>query len=160
MEGLGINWKILIGQAINFAILLFVLKRFVYKPFLNLLEKRKTGIEEGIKKTEEAEKSLQNIRGMSDKIKENSEKEAGEILKKAELRAQDRAKELADLAEKERQRMLENAKIAIEKEVAEEKKTRDKEAMEKTLLLAEKFLNEKLTEEKDKKLIEELSADL
>jgi len=160
MESIGINWKILIGQAINFAVLLFVLKRFVYKPFLNLLEKRKTGIEEGIKKTEEAEKSLQNIRGMSDKIKENSEKEAGEILKKAELRAQDRAKELAGLAEKERQKMLESAKMAIEKEVLEEKKTRDKEAMEKILLLAEKFLDERLTEEKDKKLIEELSSGL
>lgn len=160
MEGLGINWKILIGQAINFAVLLFILKRFAYKPFLNLLEKRKTGIEEGIKKTEEAEKSLQNIRGMSDKIKENSEKEAGEILRKAELRAQDRAKELADLAGKERQKMLEAAKIGIEKEIIEEKKTRDREVMEKTLLLAEKFLNEKLTEEKDKKLIEDLLSGL
>jgi len=160
MEALGINWKILIGQAINFAVLLFILKKFVYKPFLNLLEKRRTGIEEGIKKTEEAEKSLQNIRGMSDRIKENAEKEAQESLKKAETRAHDRAKEIADLAEKERQKMLEAAKIAIEKQTLEEKKTRQKEAMEKTLLVAEKFLKEKFTEEKDKKLIEELSSDL
>jgi F-type H+-transporting ATPase subunit b len=160
MEGLGINWKILLGQAINFAVLLFILKRFVYKPFLNLLDKRKTGIDEGIKKTAEAEKSLQNIRVMSDKIKENGEKEAGEILKKAELRAQDRAKEISDLAEKEKQKMLEIAKINIEKEIIEERKTRDKEAMEKTLLVAEKFLNEKITEEKDKKLIEELASRL
>ena len=160
MEALGINWKILVGQAINFVILLFVLKKFAYKPFLSLLEKRKIGIEEGIKKTEEAEKSLKSIRGLSDKIKENSEKEAQEILKKAEIRAQDRAKEISDLAEKERQKMLEAAKIAIGKEVIEERKTRDKEAMEKTLLIAEKFLNEKLSLEKDKKLIEELSSGL
>lgn len=160
MEALGINWKILIGQAVNFAILLFVLKRFAYRPFLSLLEKRRAGIEDGIKKTEEAEKSLKNIRGLSDRIKENSEKEAQEILKKAELRAQDRFREISDLAEKERQKMLEAAKIAIGKEVMEERKTRDKEAMEKTLLLAEKFLNKKFTLENDKKLIEELSSDL
>jgi F-type H+-transporting ATPase subunit b len=160
MEGLGINWKILIGQSVNFIILLLILKKFVYKPFLGLLEKRRAGIEDGIKKTQEAEKSLQNIRGMSDRIKENSEKEAQEFLKKAELRAQNRAKEISDLAEKERQKMLEAARIAVEKEVAEERKTRDKEAMEKTIILAEKFLKEKFTEEKDKKLIEELSADL
>lgn len=160
MEGLGINWKILLGQAVNFVVLLFVLKKFVYKPFLRLLDKRKAGIEDGIKKTQEAEKSLQNIRGMSDKIKENSEKEAGEILKAAEIRAQERVKDLANLAEKERQRMLEAARAAIEKEAAEERKKREKEAIEKTLLVAEKFLKEKLTEEKDKKLIEELSSNL
>jgi F-type H+-transporting ATPase subunit b len=160
MEGLGINWKILAGQAINFAVLLFVLKKFVYKPFLHLLEKRRSGIQEGIRKTEEAEKSLQNIRGMSERIKENSEKEAGELLKKAEVLAKDRAREIANLAEKERQKMLELAKITIEKEAAEERKTRSKEAMEKTLILAEKFLKEKLTDEKDKKLIEDLSSQL
>ncbi len=34
MEGIEIDWKIFIGQLINFSILFFVLKTFIYKPFL------------------------------------------------------------------------------------------------------------------------------
>jgi F0F1-type ATP synthase membrane subunit b/b' len=54
-EGLTIDWKILIGQLVNFAILFFVLKAFVYAPFLSLMKKRREQIEDGIKKSKEAE---------------------------------------------------------------------------------------------------------
>ena len=41
LENLGIDWKILLGQIINFLVVLFVLKKFAYKPFLSVLNKRK-----------------------------------------------------------------------------------------------------------------------
>ena len=38
---LGIDWHLLLSQAINFLLLLIVLRLVVYKPLLNLLHKRK-----------------------------------------------------------------------------------------------------------------------
>ncbi len=160
MEDLGINWKILIGQSINFIILLYLLKRFVYKPFLGMLEKRREGIIEGIKKSEKAEETLRNVRAISESVKEKSEKNAQEVLKKAELRAQERAKEITDLAEAEKQKILSSARIAAEKEAEEQREVRQKEAIEKTFLLTEIFLKEKFTEEKDIKLVEEMASKL
>ncbi len=160
MEGLGIDWKILIGQIINFVILLWLLKRFVYKPFLNVLEKRKAKIVEGITKSEEAEKSLQGIRDLSKSIQAKGEEEARVVIKKAEIRAKDKTGEILAAAEEEKERIIKEAKITAEKEILERKKTQEKETIENTFILAEKFLKEKLNREKDKKFIEEILSNL
>ena len=44
MSELGIHWKILVAQTINFSIVLFVLWRFAYRPVFNLLESRRQKI--------------------------------------------------------------------------------------------------------------------
>jgi len=40
MEGLGIDIKILIGQIITFLVLLAILKKYAYQPFLSIMEER------------------------------------------------------------------------------------------------------------------------
>lgn len=160
MEGLGINWKILIGQIINFAILLYLLKRFAFKPFLNLIEKRKMHIEEGIKKSEEAEKSLQKIRVLEGEIRESGEKKTKEILKEAGIRAENKAKEILISAEREKEKIIEKVREATEKEIAEERIRRQKEIFDLALAVSEKFLKEKIDKEKDKKFLEELISEI
>ena len=46
---LGIDWKLLIAQAVNFGILFLVLRRFAYKPMLDFLENRSAQIDKGLK---------------------------------------------------------------------------------------------------------------
>ena len=48
LETLGIQWPKLIAQFVNFAIVLFVLWRFAYKPVFQLLEARRQKIADGI----------------------------------------------------------------------------------------------------------------
>lgn len=160
MESLGINWKILIGQIINFAILLFLLKKFAYKPFFSILEKRKAKIEEGVKKSEEAEKSLQKIRALEEEIKRSGEEKAKATLKEAEARAKTKTQEILSSAEGERKKIVEEARKEAQNEVAKEKEKQKREAIELTFLLTEKFLKEKFNEEKDKKFLEEMISEL
>ncbi len=56
-EQLGINWKLFLSQTVNFFILLFVLKVFVYKPLLAIIKERSKKIKEGLEKAEEASES-------------------------------------------------------------------------------------------------------
>ncbi len=160
MGKLGIDFKILIGQIVNFVILLFLLKKFAYKPFLNILEKRKTKIEEGVRKSEEAEKSLQKIRALEGEIRENGEQKARVVIKEAEARAEARAKDILALAEKEKEKVIQKARETAEKEAAEEKKKREKEMVELAFLASEKFLKEKIDGEKDKKFLEDIVSGL
>jgi F-type H+-transporting ATPase subunit b len=53
---LGIDWHLLISQAVNFFLLLIVLRIFVYKPLLTVLRERREKIENGIIKAEEADR--------------------------------------------------------------------------------------------------------
>src|SRR6516162_3519825 len=48
MSELGIHWKILVAQTINFSIVLFFLWRFAYRPVFNLLESRRQKIADSI----------------------------------------------------------------------------------------------------------------
>lgn len=87
VENLGINWGLLLSQAVNFALLLIVLRIFVYKPVLKLLHDRREKIEGGLMKAAEAERRLHEVDEIGKgKIKE-AEHEAVGILKRTELEA-------------------------------------------------------------------------
>jgi F-type H+-transporting ATPase subunit b len=160
MEGLGINWKILVGQLINFVILFFLLKKFVFKAFFSTLEKRKKVIEDGVKKSEEAESNLAKIRVLDQEVRAVGEKNAKELLKSAEITAGKRKQEVLESAEKEKERIILVAKETAKKEIADEKEKQRKETVDLSFLLAKKFLQEKLTPEDDKKLLEKIASEL
>lgn len=76
MEKLGIDAIQLGAQLVNVIILLIVLKKFLYKPVLGLLQKRQEAIEDGLKLRDE----------MEGKIKKLEEKEK-DLEQKAKLKA-------------------------------------------------------------------------
>jgi F-type H+-transporting ATPase subunit b len=160
MEGLGIDPKILIGDIVTFIVLAAILKKYAYKPFLAVLENRRRKIEEGVAKSVEAEKSLVKIRGLSEEIKSAGEKRAKEVILAAEGKAQERARAILAAAEEDKRKLLENAKIAMEKEREIAAGRRQKETMDLAFAVSEKFLAEKITKEQDKKIIERLAAGL
>jgi len=104
MEGLGIDIKILAGQIITFLVLLAILKKYAYKPFLSIMEQRQKKIADGVKKSEEAEISLQKIRALGEEIKEKGEKKAKEVVVAAETKAQEKARAILAQAEAEKLR--------------------------------------------------------
>ncbi len=88
MEALGINLGYLIVQVLNFAIILIVLRAWVYKPLLGLLEKRRHNIAEG----------LENAR-IAAEARANAEKEAATIISEAQVKASQIIREAMDRAE-------------------------------------------------------------
>jgi F-type H+-transporting ATPase subunit b len=160
MEGLGIDLRILVGQVITFLVLMYLLKRFAYKPFLSVLEKRSQKIEEGIKKTEEAEVSLKKIRNLAQEFNVAQEKRSREAVVAAEVKAQERTKAILALAEKEKAKIIENAKIAMEKEHERMHDIHQKESVDLAFRMAQKALKETMTKDQDKKIIEKLVSDV
>jgi F-type H+-transporting ATPase subunit b len=160
MEGLGINWKILVGQIINFVILFLLLKKFVFKAFFSTLEKRKKIIEDGVRKSEDAEKNLAKIRVLDQEIRIAGEKNARELIKTAEMTANKRKQEVLAAAEKEKERIILAAKETAKKELAQEKEKQKKETVELSFLLAKKFLKEKITQEDDREFLENIASKL
>jgi len=95
-------WTLLF-QIINFGVLLFILKRILYKPVKEIIEKRRSIIEKNISEAEkikeeameihaanqqEMEKLKELKRELTDKMKEEVEAEKGVILADAEKEAQ------------------------------------------------------------------------
>ena len=99
----GINPILLAAQVVNFFILLFILKRFLYKPILKVLEERKKKIEDSLKNAEEIERKLQL-----------TEEEKEKILAKTSQEAQ----KLLDRVKKEIELMKEEGKVEAQQEAS------------------------------------------
>lgn len=113
IEKLGIDWRLLTSQAVNFLLLLVILRAFAYKPLLKLLKDRREKIEEGVVRAEEAEGRLEEAQGVLREKTKEAEAKALEILKSTEARSKDlEAKLLAETKKKELA-MLEDADRAI-----------------------------------------------
>ena len=89
MGQLGIDWRLLLSQAVNFFLLLFILRLFVYKPLVNVLKERRQKIEEGLAKAEEAEERLHEVDEIGRQKIKAAEGEAVTIFQKAEVKAKD-----------------------------------------------------------------------
>ena len=88
MEQLGIN-PILIGvQIVNFVILLFVLKKVLYKPVLDLLEKRQQRIAESEAIRTDLEKQRDKMKKEQDKLLKETRKQAEQVLEEARQRGE------------------------------------------------------------------------
>ena len=58
LANLGIDWKLLLAQVVNFVVVLLVLRRFAYQPMLRLLDERTHKIEKGLADAESATRKL------------------------------------------------------------------------------------------------------
>ncbi len=155
---LGIDWKLLIAQGVNFAILFFVLKRYAYKPMLDFLASRTERIEQGIKDADSAKEKLVSVAAEEKAILSQARSEAKQMLVEAEQDAKVRATERQVEAEaKIKQMLADNDKKLVEER---EKMLRDVkgEVVDLVTRSVEKILLEKVDSAKDKELIERVIA--
>lgn len=155
MSGVEIDWKVLIGQIVNFSILFFVLKFFVYRPFLDLLKKRRERIEEGINKSIEAEKKLSKLDEVKKRMEEKNEEDRRKILAKSEEEAKKRAEESMRKTEAEKDALLAKARKEAEDLKEKEKEETKKETIENAFSLTEKILKESIDEKKGRQIAED-----
>ncbi|KKS92777.1 MAG: ATP synthase subunit b [Parcubacteria group bacterium GW2011_GWE2_43_12] len=81
---LGIDWKLLIAQAVNFLIVLAVLYRFLYKPLLKFLDERKRRIESSLTEAKRIESELKNLEQKRIESDREARRQAQEIIVAAE----------------------------------------------------------------------------
>jgi len=130
IEQLGINWKLLISQAVNFFILLAILRIFVYKPVLNLIKNRTQKIEQGLVKAQEADIRLKEIDNIAkEKIKE-AENSSMAIIKETQGKAKELDSKLTKEVEEKRDDLMKKAQIAAQAKIAQSEEIIKKEAVE------------------------------
>lgn len=128
LSQLGIDWRLLLSQAANFLILLVVLRLFAYKPIMKVLKDRRTKIEEGVRKSEEADLRLTEVNLLAkDKLKE-AEEEALGLLRETEARAKQVEADLLQKAKEKEAAALAAADLIIQARTEEARVMMRKEA--------------------------------
>lgn len=152
---LGIDWKLLIAQIVNFLVLLFVLYKFAYGPILAMLDKRQKKIEKGLADADEAHKKLAESEEKQKEILKKARGEAKVIVEKAYIQAEKSKSEIAVEAKVQAERILANAKMEIEREKEKTIGEIKSEIGGLVVAAAEKVIEEKMDEKRDRKLIED-----
>ena len=110
---LGIDWRLLVAQLINFAILFWILRKFLYRPILDVLEKRKTTIEKGFENAKAAEHALHRAEKDANALVQKAKQEAAHIIQQAQKTAQQERQETSQKAKDEVHRIIYEAREKI-----------------------------------------------
>lgn len=109
MEALGLNLGYLLVQIFNFAILFVILRAWVFKPIVGLLERRRETIAQGVEDARVAAEARANAEKEAEKIIADAQRQANERIRESSSRAEEVAKEIRAEAEGEAAKIREAA---------------------------------------------------
>lgn len=155
MEALGLNLGYLFVQFFNFLIIFIVLRAWVIGPIINLLERRRKAIAQGLEDARVAAEA-----------RANAEREAREIIAKAQAEATQKIREATERAEAAAREVMARAEAeaakAREAALAEATVERDRILAEVrgqiaalAMAAAQRLIGEALDERRQRALIEE-----
>lgn len=110
MDKLGIQPTQLLLQAINFAIMVVVLTKLLYKPITGMLERRRKEIEEGLALTAKLREEEEKLKIKREKVLVEARSEARQILEEAKKAGKEAEKAITGAAQQEAAEIIEKGK--------------------------------------------------
>ncbi len=156
LNAFGVNYKILIAQFINFAILFFVLYKLGYKPIFKFLEDRKDRIKAGIEMADKAEHSLNKAQEEKKSIIIEAKKESATIISRADKLGKEKREEMINKVKDEIRVVVDQEKVRMKAEKAQILKDVKNEVTDLITLALEKIIGEKIDAKKDKEIISKI----
>jgi F-type H+-transporting ATPase subunit b len=144
------GWKI-----INFAILIFILVKFLAKPMKNYFKKRTELIEKSLTEAAEAKEiAMKALKEVEDKLR-LKDQEIERIIESARQSGEAERDRLIEHGREMSEKIRQQAKTNIELELKNAKRELRAEAAEISIRMAEEKLKKRLSEEDQLKLIDE-----
>lgn len=152
MEVLGIDLKLIIAQIINFAILFFLLRKFLFGPLGGMIEDRSAKIDKGLKDAEIASSDRQKAEESAAKIEEKALSEASEMLKKSKTEASKEAAAILKKANEQADKLMSAAKAEASEAKGKALKEARSEISDIVVIALDKIVGNELTPEQKSNL--------
>ena len=152
---LGINLPLLVVFIINFIVLLVLLRLFLFKPVLKMLDERAQRTKEGMELAEATKKEYEQAKGEVQKQIEKGRQEAQAVIAQAMQVGERLKEESRQEAAKQAQTIIDRTRIELGVERDKIVEDLRREFVDISIAAAEKVIKETLDREKHRKLIEE-----
>lgn len=151
---LSIEPGLIIWTIVIFIILLFILKKFAWKPLLNSLNNREEQIKQNIDRAEKLKQESEQIfKEHQEKIK-SAEHESRRILNEGKELADKLRNDILNKSNEEARRIIQQAKVEIEREKQAALNSLKDEIGNLAILAAGKIIDENLDKDKQQKIID------
>ena len=149
-----VPWTFII-QIINLFIQVFLIKKFLFKPINDILDKRRNLADKAIKDAREAQEEADSLKTQYESSLTNAHAEAAQIVSDAQKEAQNKA----DTLVREAQEEVASIKARAAADIEQEKKKAINEAKDEigslAMEIAGKVVEKEISEADHKKLIDE-----
>lgn len=159
IETFHVDYKMLIAQMVNFAIILGVLYKFAYGPMIKHMDARTKLIEKGLDDAKKAGEKLETAAKERETKIQQTKKESRQIIEAAQLQAEKSKGEIVDQARIESEKVVEQAKGQIQNEKERMISEVKKEIGSLVVAATTKIVDEEVDEEKNSRLIAKTIAE-
>ena len=148
-----LEWQQILSQAISFLVLLWVLRRFAWRPLLGVLDQRRARIEDDLRQAAQQKADLVRLQEEYQQRLAKIEEEARAKIQQAILEGKRIAGEVQEQARAQANAIITKSKETVELKLAKAKVTLRDQVTEMTMRAVERLLREKLDAEKDRRLV-------
>ena len=144
-------------QTLLFILLLFLLKKYAWKPILDALNSREEGIKNALDEAEKARQEMVDLKSDNERIVKEARAERDAMLKDARTMKENMISEAKEEAKSQASKIIEQAKVTIENEKLAAITELRNQVAELSIGIAEKIIKDELSEkDKQVKLIEKM----
>ena len=148
-------------QSILFIGLIFLLKKFAWKPILDAVNEREEGILKALESAEDAKKEMQNLTADNANLLKEARAERDAMMKEAREIKDSMISEAKEEAKEQAAKMIENAIVAIDQEKQAALAHLKKEVADLSIGIAEAIVKKELSSPDEQiKLVEGMLKDL
>lgn len=150
-----------IMQTVLFLALIFLLKKFAWKPILDAVNEREEGIKNALLSAENAKRDMQNLKSDNEKLLAEARLDRDNMMKEAREIKEKMINDAKTEAQVAGQKMIEQAKATIESEKNAALAELKAQVSTLSLDIAEKLLKDELSnKESQTKLVEKMLGDV
>jgi F-type H+-transporting ATPase subunit b len=142
------DYGLLFWMVLTFGIVLFILKKFAWKPILSSLKERENSIEDALELAQKTRDEMAKLQADNEKILAEARQQREELLKEARDVRQKMIDEAKDKAREEGDKMIASARQAIENEKSSAIDEMKKTIVSMSVQIAEKILKKQLEDPK------------
>lgn len=138
---------------IGFLITVWLLKKFAWKPLLNMMDERRQKIVDEFQKIDDSKVEVQNLKNDYEGRLKNIDAERRQKISEAVSEGNKIASDIKVKAQEEAREIINRTTEQLERDVAKAKVQLKEEMVRITLTAAERILHEKLDDKKERELI-------
>ena len=144
-------------MTLAFALLIWILGKYAWKPIMKGLKEREVSIDEALNEANKAREEMKELQFSNEQLLKEAKEERDNILRDARKVKESIIEEAREKANTEANRIVENAKEAIEYEKMAAMHEMKNQLAKLSIEIAEKIIREELTtRDKHKSLIEKM----
>lgn len=160
VDQFGVDWPMLIAQAINFLIVAFVIWKFAFKNILSTVKEREKQIADSLRNADKIKLELEETEKQQQETLQEASLEAKKTISIAQEQAKAFIEEQKEDARKQAEEIITKAKLAMEQERERVLREAREEIASLVVLTTSKVLSKDLSEEEKERFSAKATEEL